>query len=287
MHTHISSLYGLTATFLITNVRYVQPIPTEADYIPEQEEGEEPVPALPAALINKLREGAFEGRRKRVDQQRADEATVWPRMWDRMSLGSQSKVREQDGFQEAFLRLDCVTLWRFIRETHLTHVFGPGDPMAEVNAQEQETRYATLKQGDREFVSTFKRRFDHQVQANMGAGVPEITDSKRALDFVMKLDPRRYGGMISQMKNDALREIPDAYPQSLGAAFRIASGWTGDRISGGTSGQDAQSAFLADTAFVTTKPKGPSSRNRRREKGKEFSSSVLHMRQSFAHSWQM
>ena len=47
---------------------------------------------LPAALITKLREGAFEGRRKAMQTQRADERTIWPMMWSRMSLASQCKV---------------------------------------------------------------------------------------------------------------------------------------------------------------------------------------------------
>ena len=34
MQTAVSILYGLTGTFLTTNIRYVPPIPDEADYIP-------------------------------------------------------------------------------------------------------------------------------------------------------------------------------------------------------------------------------------------------------------
>ena len=250
MHTHVSSLYGLTANFFMTNTRHVPPIPQEADYVPQTEEGEDDLPALPAALIAKLRDGAYEGRRKAIAKQKADETTVWPIMWERMSIGSQSKVREQEDFQAAFLRLDCVTLWRFIRQTHLTHVFGAGDPMAEVNVQEQEQRYAAMRQGDREYISTFKKRFDQQVQANEGAGVLPITESRRALDFIMRLDTKRYHRMLSQMRNDALREAPEAYPQTLAAAFRIASGWTGEGTSGGSTGYETHSAFLADTAYV-------------------------------------
>ena len=55
-----------------------------------------------------------------------------------------------------------------------------------------------------------------------------VTDSKHALDFLGKLDPRRYKAMNDMMKNDALRSKPDAYPKTLPAAFRIASRWSGD-----------------------------------------------------------
>ena len=67
MQTEITALYGLTGMFFTTNERYIPPIPMEVDYIPafpEPAEGEAAHPALPAALIAKLREGAYEGRRK-------------------------------------------------------------------------------------------------------------------------------------------------------------------------------------------------------------------------------
>ena len=83
MQTSVTMLYGMTGTFFSTDVRYVHPIPLEADYVPQlpvQAEGEPAIPALSAALISKLREGAFEGRRKAVEKQRNDDMTIWPYM---------------------------------------------------------------------------------------------------------------------------------------------------------------------------------------------------------------
>jgi hypothetical protein len=91
-------------------------------------------------------------------------------MWKRMSLASQSRVREEEDYKEAYLGLDCVKLWELIRRTHLTHIFGDGDPMREVNILEQETRFAALRQGDRVYISTLKQRLDNQTKANEGAG---------------------------------------------------------------------------------------------------------------------
>jgi hypothetical protein len=161
-----------------------------------------------------------------------------------MSLASQSRVREKD-FEEAYLSLDCVKLWELIRRTHLTHICCVEDPMKERNILEQETRFAAVKQGEREYISTFKQRFDNQVKANEGAGVPEITESKLALEFITKLDPKRYKRMLVQMRNEALRKDPDAYPKTLAAAYRIASGWGNDDLPSGGGPIDS------DTAFVT------------------------------------
>ena len=173
-----------------------------------------------------------------------------------MSLASQSRVKEEEDYEEAYLALDCVTLWELIRRTHLTHIFGDGDPMREVNVLEQETRFAALRQGEREYISTFKSRFDNQTKANEGAGVPEITESKLALEFIMKLDPKRYKRMLAQMRNDAIRKDPDASPKTLASAYRIASGWSNEDPGVEGHGIDNHSAFLADTAFVT-KSKDP------------------------------
>ena len=146
MQTEITKLYGMTGTFLSTNTRYVPPFPREADCIPqilERLPGEAAQPPLTAAMIGKLRENAYEGRRREMAKQKMDERTIWPMMWAKMSAASQSKVRQDPQFEDAFLNLDCIRLWDFIRRSHLTHVFGDSDPMREVNIQDQEQKYSS------------------------------------------------------------------------------------------------------------------------------------------------
>jgi hypothetical protein len=288
MQTAVTALYGLTGIFFTTNERHVQPFPREEDYVPDFPESDdenaeevalldaegEPLPAVDIAaqvvaqeaaanarretkrrakekLILKLREGAYEGRRKAMETQKAHERTVWPMMWKRMSLPSQSRVREEEDFEEGYLFLDCVKLWELIRRAHLTRIYGVEDPMKEMNVLEQESRFAALHHGEREYISTFKQRFDIQVKAKEGAGVPEITESKMALEFITKLDPKRYKKVLVQMRNEALRKDPDAYPKTLAAAYRIASGWGNDDLPSGHQSTDMHSAFLADTVLVT------------------------------------
>ena len=254
--TAVTMLYGMTGIFFTTNTRYVHPIPREQDYIPDMpdaEEGEDPLPPFTVALTNKLREGAFEGRRKAVEKQKSDERTIWPFMWSRMSPASQSKVKEDPDFEDAYLNLDCVRLWGFIRRTHLTHIFGDGDPLREINIQEQESRYSNLKQEEREYIATFKARFDNQLKAGEGAGVAVTTDSKKAMEFLGKLDQRRYGAMTARMRNDALRGVENAYPTTLAEAYRIASNWITDQpghTSKGLYRGQENAVFLADTVMA-------------------------------------
>jgi Zinc knuckle len=133
-----------------------------------------------------------------------------------------------------------------IRATHLMHIFGAGDPMKEVNSLEQEIRFSSMRQGDREFISTFKTRFDYQIRANEGADIPMPTGRKLALEFIMKLDPKRYKQMLSEMRNDSQRNIADAYPSTLASAFRTASGWTSENPL-----LENHSAYLSDACFMT------------------------------------
>ena len=68
-------------------------------------------------------------------------------------------------------------------------------------------------------------RFQAQVLVCRGTGVPEITESKRALDFVYKLDKARYGIMVGNMRNAANRLDLNAYSPTVIAAVRIATGY--------------------------------------------------------------
>ena len=144
---------------------------------------------------------------------------------------SQNRVKEEEEYRAAYMTLDCVLLWTLIRKTHLTHMYGDSDPMKEVNRHEQESKYGAMRQGERELINTFKARFDEQVLANDAVGADKVTDSPRALDFLGKLDPKRYRKMIQDMNNDAVRHKADAYPNTLARAYSIASHYQG--IDGG------------------------------------------------------
>jgi hypothetical protein len=172
--------------------------------------------------VSKLREFAFERRNKQIAQLVENGQKIFPMMWERCSPASQSKICEDPDFEDACLALDPVRLWGFIRRTHLNHIFGVGDPMTKVNIQEQVARFASVKQGEREPVASFKTKFDNQVKANLGAGVT------RALEFFFKLDDKRYRRMLQYYRNKALDNDANAYPQTLTAAYRIVSGWVID-----------------------------------------------------------
>ena len=88
-----------------------------------------------------------------------------------------------------------MSIWKIgHRRSHLTHIYCDDDYMAIANVHDQSLRYNNLRQGDREYISEFKTRFDNQVNANEGVGVSPVSDAIRAMDFISKLDPKRYSG---------------------------------------------------------------------------------------------
>ena len=257
----IGAIYGYSGDFLYTDVRFVRPLPREEDNLivyPDGEDDLDPL-AMSAALIADLKKDAFTGRAKLVRKQKMDEEQIWSIMWMRMSTASQSKVKEEDGFLAARDSKDCVALWDMIRRTHLTHIFGDLDPMVRLNKRDQMARYSS--QGDREYIASFKTRFDAQILASRGAGVPDIDEETMAMDFIHKLDTKRYEKMLVHMRRNALCNGPDAYPPTLAAALRIVSGWVDEgssSVKSGGHGADTHSAFVTADLNLVTKSKDPS-----------------------------
>ena len=127
----VGAVYELITNFLLTNVRYVPPLPRNEDFTvmyPAPAEGEPEAVAITAALTLKLKETVFTTRMKTMIQAREDEAKIWKLRRINMSPASRCKVQEQPEYEAANVRKDCVILWDLIRRTHFTHIFEEGDP---------------------------------------------------------------------------------------------------------------------------------------------------------------
>ena len=296
MQTVVTELYGIVGMFFTTNARYELPRVSYRDYpadsssesssseeddeIVEGQQEQPPDPetvayaaARPARIAArqarnerrrkasersraKFKEDDYIQRKRDIKTQKENERTMYPMMWKRMSLLSQSRVREEEDFKTAYDTLDCVMLWTLIRRTHLTHMYGGDETLQEYNQHEQESKYGSMRQGEREHIVTFKNRFDEQVTANAAVGIAAVTESKRALDFLGKLDTRRYKVMLDDMKHDALRRKPGAFPTTLALAFHIASEWN-DRVPASTPTPTPAGANAAYVTEGVTYGQGP------------------------------
>jgi hypothetical protein len=207
-------------------------------------------PAVSAALINKLREKAYENRQRLVEKRNMDERLLFPFTWSHMSMESQSKVMEDPDFERMYAELDSVKLWNTIRRSHLTHIFGDDDEMSYVNIHDQSVKYSYLRQGEKQSITSFKKEFDEHVKACEGVGIPDIAPQLRAMDFIGKLDPKRFSSMLTFMRNAASHDMPGAYPKNVAAAFRTASTWVRE---GSTVpiASHTHTAFLAESESLT------------------------------------
>jgi hypothetical protein len=144
------------------------------------------------ALVAKMRENAFEARRKKIELQELNLTKLWPYVTYQMSSASLAKVREFPEFEEAKASREVIAPWGFIRKSHLTDVYGSSDNMRAVNINDQliQIRFGNLQQGDREYIcgkgtvnTYFKTRYDNQVKTNEGVGIVNEADSLVAVDF--------------------------------------------------------------------------------------------------------
>ena len=83
----------------------------------------------------------------------------------------------------------------------------------------------------------------------------EVAEPIRAIDFLSKLDPKRYTVMLTYMRNNAVQNLPNSCPSTLAGAYRVASSWT-NAGAGVPLGAEQHSAFLTDT-LQETKEKIP------------------------------
>lgn len=296
MEEECVELYGMAGTFFTTDRAYEIPQPAERDFHPFPEmladSGSEsddevaefafaraneavvddevvPGPALPPtqeldkatkSLIAKMRENAFEARRRAVQRQAENMTKMWPLITGEMSAASLAKVKEFPNYRLAKGSRDVVMLWEFIRKSHLTHVYGEGDGMRAVNINDQKLKFNNMRQGDRESTSDFKSRYDNQTKANEGVGIVQDDEDLVAIDFLGKLDPKRYTAMLTVLRNNAAINL-SSYPTTLAGAYRTASTWTTDGTMSAT--REQHSAFVMDK--VPDKPKA--SNKEKRSKG--------------------
>jgi hypothetical protein len=83
-------------------------------------------------------------------------------------------------------------------------------------------RYQSFKQLLEWSISTFKRRFGHWQVNLVAAGVPAQDEQDLAVDFLDRLDPRRYALFYTNMLNTANRVGGQALPATLIEAYDAA-----------------------------------------------------------------
>ena len=160
-------------------------------------------------------------------------------LFESLSVESKEEVMHHADYIDADLASDPNALWSIIRRTHLTEIHG-----AVIGALETvnlKNKFNGMRQKPNVTLGEFKRDFDMQLSVLAGAGVAVIPQPELAVLFLTKLDPLRYGSMMTQLSNEAT--LGRAFPETLVRAWTVASAWktTNLKITGST---DMQSVFV-------------------------------------------
>ena len=87
-----------------------------------------------------------------------------------MYIESKEEVSQHALLVQADLLHDPNMLWRIIRETHLTNIHGIG--LGQLEIVQMNKQFAQLRQKPGISIGEFKKDFDIQHEALLGAGVP-------------------------------------------------------------------------------------------------------------------
>lgn len=240
--------FGFLANVMKTNVAYVVPAVIVSDYMPavipqvavaEGEVAQAAQAALNAASITLLRVDAEKHRNKEVARLKQNFPKFYSYLWESLSVESKEEVTQHADYIAADLANDPNVLWSIIRRTHLTEIHGAVIGALEV--VNLKNKFNGMRQKPTTTLGEFKRDFDIQLSVLAGAGVAVIPQTELAVLFLTKLDPLRYGSMMTQLSNEATLGRP--FPETLIRAWTVASTWktTNIKITGST---DMQSVFV-------------------------------------------
>jgi hypothetical protein len=105
-----------------------------------------------------------------------------------------------------------------------------------------ESDFALMCQGEKESISGFKSRFDEMLDLLKHAKCTERTQDHLSVQFLMKLDKRRYGSMLTALNNQHL--LGADIPNTLEKAYRVANKWKVEQIVD-AQGENLESVLLS------------------------------------------
>lgn len=179
-------------------------------------------------------------------------------IYETLSPSSVEVVKAHKNFEDADLKRDGNTLWTIIVETHCSNI--SGSAMTEFDKARMESDFALLCQGDKESISGFKSRFDEMLDLLKHAKCTARTEDQLSVQFLTKLDKRRYGSMLTALNNQHL--LGADIPNTLDKAYRVANKWKVEQV------VDAQGENLESVLISADEVTSPGA-SKRQIKGKK------------------
>ena len=209
----LQKVLGDVANVMKTDKATVIPPVVEADYTPDGE------PVDPATLVA-LRTDAEKSRMRQVRELKKNYVPFYASLLSLLSPGSRDLVERHAGFAANDLVMDPNVLWSMIRETHATNTTGTSQEQILSNKVLMQMEFNDLRQGKTSIIE-FKELFLSKWKTLLSNGVHEIDEAELALVFLYKLDKGRYGQMMVDLANDALKGVP--YPKTVLATYVMAA----------------------------------------------------------------
>ena len=128
----------------------------------------------------------------------ADKPAIFAVIWGQLSIESRDKIRAHANWPLIELEDNPLELWLAIIATHIVAAVGD----ATVDRARARDDYARLRQGQTEYLSRFKERFDNALLAldAVEESVPE--NEVQAFDFINRLDDSRYAQLKAKLQNN-------------------------------------------------------------------------------------
>ena len=247
MVDELGPIYGRIASVLKTHQAYVIPPVILADYLPEENDPD--VSPFSPAQVAGLRAGALAARAKKVMEQAEANPKFYMDIFARIGADSRLLIRSEADYAAADAENDPNLLLAIVRRTHFTHVGGANDPARAL--EDLEEIFNKLVQKPNESVATFMTEWNEQLRTLASAGAAPIDPARLVIKFLRKLDQNRHGGMVAQLQNN--RNAGGPFPQSVDAAYKLASEWQSSTRTADARGVSTGVAFmLADEmrAFI-------------------------------------
>ena len=206
-----------------------------------------------------------EVRQKRVEDLKIQKPAFYMFLWRACSEASKSRIMGDARYDEAERVKDPTVLWEIIRSTHETNPSGGGDQMLLYDRELLVTLFGRFCQQDKA-IDAFYTTYKEWMVTLKNAGIEVLTPAQEAMRFLNKLDPFRYGKMMTELTNQASRAGGLPFPQTLALAYDTASTHKNNVMIHDKAGGELMSVMvLADHCKPTTTAGKPNNKRHRGE----------------------
>lgn len=190
--------------------------------LPEELENEEEDAAVDRKqkMINILWEEDVRAFRKAQFKYKEDKIKLFSLIWSHMSVESKCKVQERAGavWADAEVKQNPLTLWEWVRETHVNSVTG----ITKLDRREIRNRYNSMRMRADETLISFKKRYDDVLTMYTSLDMQHPKEDEVALEFILRLEDGRYKAFKDMLRQQVLSGLKE-YPVHILEAMQLAT----------------------------------------------------------------